>query len=245
MPHTAPHLSSPTPAATSAPWRQLIAPLAAVVLLIVLGRIAGTRWPEIESAVAGAGLGGQAIFVGAAAVLVACCFPLAGLALSAGALYGLWPGLLLVALAAVLSSLGMFAFGRGLLRGRILDLVNARPRLAAIDRLVGERAVRLNLLTRLAPLNFGLSSYTLAAGRSGLGAYVLGTAGAMPGTAVYVWLGWAARGMGSGPENDAAGRIGVLALGVVAIAVLTWLMTRLVRQAWSEVEAEGTPAEDG
>ena len=69
--------SSPTVARTS--WRALVGPLVALVLLIILGRIVGTRWPEIEAAVEGAGLAGWALFVGAAAFLTACCFPLAGL----------------------------------------------------------------------------------------------------------------------------------------------------------------------
>jgi len=244
MTSTGPQNSPPSPTGARTPWRALVGPLAALVLLIVLGRIVGSRWPEIETAVEGAGLAGWALFVGAAAFLTACCFPLAGLALSAGALYGLWPGLPLVAFAAVLSSLVMFAFGRGLLRGRILALISDRPKLAAIDRMVGERAVRLNLLTRLAPLNFGLSSYTLAAGRSGLGAYVIGTAGALPGTAVYVWLGWGAKGLSSGRGMGTTGGIAVLVIGVVAVGVLTLLMTRLVRQAWREAEAEANPDGD-
>ena len=228
----------PRTAVRAASWRQLVGPLAAILLLIVVGRIAGARWPEIESAVEGAGLAGMVLYIGAAAFLAACCFPVAGLALSAGALYGLWPGLLLVALSALLSSLVMFAFGRGVLRGRILAFISERPRLAAIDRMVGERAVRLNLLTRLAPLNFGLSSYTLAAGRSGLGAYVIGTAGALPGTAVYVWLGWVAKGVGSGRGTGAVGGVVLLVVGAIGIGVLTWLMTRLVRQAWREADAD-------
>jgi uncharacterized membrane protein YdjX (TVP38/TMEM64 family) len=239
MPNTSP--GKPPSSRSIAPvasWRQLVAPLVAILLLIVLGRLIGSRWPEIVSAVEGAGLAGQALFVGAAALLVACCFPVAGLALSAGALYGLWPGLPLVVIAFLISSLLMFALGRGMLRGRIQVIIRDRPRLAAIDRMVGERALRLNLLTRLAPLNFGLSSYTLAAGRSGLGTYLIGTAGALPGTAVYVWLGWVARGVGSGGETGTTGGILVLVIGAVAIGVLTWLITRLVRQAWREAEAD-------
>jgi len=245
MPNTSPQKSSTVhTGARAGSWRQLVGPVAAILLLIVLGRIAGSRWPEIENAVEGAGLGGWALFVGAAALLAACCFPVAGLSFSAGALYGLWPGLPLVVLASLLSSLMMFAFGRGLLRGRILAFISDRPKLAAIDRLVGERAVRLNLLTRLAPLNFGLSSYTLAAGRSGLGAYVIGTAGAWPATAVYVWLGWVAQGVGSGRVTGTTGGVVLLVVGAVAVGVLSLLMTRLVRQAWREAEAGARAGEN-
>jgi uncharacterized membrane protein YdjX (TVP38/TMEM64 family) len=239
MPNTSVPPTSPTGSASKASWRQLVGPMGLLVLLIVLGRLAGSHWPEIEAAVEGAGPSGWLVFVAAAALLAACCFPVAGLALSAGALYGLWPGLPLVMVASLLSSLVMFALGRSLLRGRIQAIIRDRPRLAPIDRLVGARAVRLNLLTRLAPRNFGLSSYTLAAGRSGLGAYVIGTAGAWPATAVYVWLGWAARGVGSGQVSGTTGTILVLGIGFLAVGLLTWMMARIVRQAFRAADAEG------
>jgi len=231
---------SPFVLSSAATWRLLAAPIGALVLLIVLGRIAGGHWVGIEQSVDGAGVMGQVLFVCASAVLTACCLPVAGMAFSAGALYGFWPGLPLMALANLLSALVMFAMGRGMLRGRILALMRDRPRLAAIDRMVGDNAVKLNLLARLAPVNFGLFSYTLAAGRSKLWAYVLGTAGALPGTAIYVWMGLAARNAGSARNASATGNILMVVIGVVAIGLLTWLVSRLVRQAWQAPEIETT-----
>jgi uncharacterized membrane protein YdjX (TVP38/TMEM64 family) len=223
-------------APTGAPlWRQLLAPVAVLAVLVVAGRLLGARWPEIESAIAGMGIRGRGLFVVVTGILAAGCFPIAGLSLSAGALFGPWLGLALVASGGFLGSALMYVLARGMLRARIREAVAGNARLAALDRLVGERAVRLNLLTRLSPLNFGLACYTLAAGRSGGRAYAVGVLGAVPGMAAYAWLGFLARRAGGGVGDGQ--RLLMLAVGIGFSVLLGWLLTRMVRRAWREAGA--------
>ncbi len=75
------------------------------------------------------------------------------------------------------------------MRGRIRNLIATRPKLAAIDRLAGEKSLRLNALTRLSPFNYGLACYTLAAGRTSLRAYMIGNLATVPSIVLQVWLG--------------------------------------------------------
>ena len=65
------------------------------------------------------------------------------LGISSGALFGLRLGPFLVFVSANLAALVMFVLGKGLLRGRIREFTATRPRLAAIDRLAGAKALWL------------------------------------------------------------------------------------------------------
>ena len=177
-------------------------------------------------------------------VLSSLCFPVGVFGFSAGVLFGLGTGVALVLVSANVAALLMFALGRGLLRGRILAFVATRPRLAAIDRLAGEKALRLNALTRLSPLNYGLACYTLAAGRSRLRDYLLGNLATIPSLVFQVWLGTVAVRAGAADDPGATPRnIALLVVGIVVVAVLGWQISRLVRQALAE-EAGDAAADD-
>jgi uncharacterized membrane protein YdjX (TVP38/TMEM64 family) len=217
--------------------RTLAGPLAALVVLVVAGRLVGGSWPAIEASVADMGRLGWVVFVAAWALLSALCFPVSVLGFSAGLLFGPWLGLLLVALGGLLGGSFMFALAHGLLRGRIRELVDGRPRLAAIDRMAGREDVKLNVLTRLSPLNFGLASYTLGAGKSRFRAYAAGLVATLPSMIAQVWFGALAGRAGSAAAAEEGfpwGRTLLLVAGVAFFAVLSWQVGRMVRRAWNE-----------
>jgi uncharacterized membrane protein YdjX (TVP38/TMEM64 family) len=221
--------------------RTLAGPVAALLVLAVAGRLVGGSWPEIEAAVAQMGRLGWGVFVVAWALLSVLCFPVSVLGFSAGLLFGPWLGLLLVALGGLLGGSLMFMLAHGLLRSRIRQLVEGRPRLAAIDRMAAREDLKLNILTRLSPLNFGLASYTLGAGQSRYGAYLAGLAASLPSMVVQVWFGTIAGRAGSAAAADEGvpwGRTLLLVAGVVFFAVLTWQVGRMVRRAWNEHEVD-------
>jgi uncharacterized membrane protein YdjX (TVP38/TMEM64 family) len=140
----------------------------------------------------------------------------------------------------------MFALAHGFLRARIHDLVVGRPRLAAIDRMAAREDVKLNVLTRLSPLNFGLASYTLGAGKSRYRAYAAGLVATTPSMIAQVWFGALAGRAGSAAAAEEGfpwSRTLLLGAGVVFFAVLSWQVGRMVRRAWNEHEED--PATDG
>lgn len=213
--------------------RQLGPPLAVLILCIVLGRLAGTYWTRIQDQVAGSGPAGVAGFLLAFVLLTAACFPVSVLAVSAGALFGPWAGVGLIFPGGLLSGAFMYWLGKGLFHRRIQRLIAGHPKLAAVDGLAVKHAVRLNLLTRLSPLNFGLASYTLAVGRSGFRPYLLGLVGTLPSTVVWVLVGALAEpGRGHRQGGWSTGPTILLVLGLVFFVVLSWQVGRLVRRAW-------------
>ncbi|MBU8870723.1 MAG: VTT domain-containing protein [Gemmatimonadales bacterium] len=223
------------------PIRQLLLPLLVLLGFILLGNWLGGRWPEVEAALEGMGAWGYVVYSLAFVLLTSMCFPVSVLGISAGFLFGPWLGFGLHFLSGVLASSLMYWFGKGLLRTRIKSLLATRPRLAAVDRMVGERAIRLNLLVRLSPMNYGVVCYTLASGRNTFGAYAVGMLGNAPTMAAQIWIGVVARQtgqMGSGDLDGSPQRLILLGVGLVFFALLSWQISRMVQAAWKEIEPE-------
>ena len=219
-------------------FRTLLGPAVALVLLAVIGRLAGGYWPAVEAKVAELGPVGYLLFCAAWVLLSSACFPVSVLGISAGVLFGLPLGIALVFVSAMLAAALMFALGRGLLRARIREMIATRPKLAAVDRLAGEKALRLNALTRLSPLNYGLACYTLAAGRTNFVAYMLGNLATVPSMVLQVWVGTLVVETGKSFTGDGLSPRNLLLLGggLVFMGILMWQISRLIRQAIAEVE---------
>ncbi|MCK9995386.1 MAG: TVP38/TMEM64 family protein [Candidatus Krumholzibacteria bacterium] len=216
--------------------RLLAGPAAALVILIIVGRFAGRYWPEIESTVSSLGFTGYLLFAAAWVLLSITFFPVSVLGVSAGALFGPWVGMALVFPAGLAGGSAMFWLGRGLLRERIRQMISTRPKLAAVDRLAGEQALKLNALTRLSPLNFGLASYTLAAGSTSFRAYFWGMFATLPSMMAQVWFGSLAREAArpTGEEGFASGRLILMIGGLLFFLGLTWMVGKMIKQAWDE-----------
>ncbi|HYW08660.1 MAG TPA: hypothetical protein VE913_16990, partial [Longimicrobium sp.] len=85
---------------------------------------------------------------------------------------------------------------------------------------------------------FNLLNYALGVTRVRLADYVLGSAGMIPGTILYVYYGKvagevAAAAGGSGAERG-TGHYAVLALGLAATVAVTVVVTRMARRALRE-----------
>ncbi len=239
-PNQPPDTSSAAPPPKQSVIRTMAGPVLAIIILVVLGRLAGSHWPAIEAKVAELGPLGYLLFCAAWIALSSACFPVSVLGISAGALFGLPLGLSLVFVSAMLAAALMFGLARGLLRGRIAQLIATRPKLAAVDRMAGEKALRLNVLTRLSPLNYGLACYTLATGRTNLKSYLLGNLATVPSMVLQVWLGTlaveagkSAAGEGMSPRN-----LILLGIGLVFVGLLMWQLGRMIRQAIAEGEQQ-------
>jgi uncharacterized membrane protein YdjX (TVP38/TMEM64 family) len=226
--------------------RTLGGPVLLLVGLVLAGRYAGQFWPEVERTVESLGYSGFLLFVAAWILLSMTCFPVSVLGVSAGALFGPWLGMALVFPAGLASGSLMFLLGRGLFRARIKSFIATRPKFAAVDRLVGEQALKLNIMTRLSPLNFGLASYTLGAGRSFFRSYFWGLFAFLPSLLAQVWFGSIARAAGKTKDEGGSntGNLVLLGVGLVFFALLTWLVSRMVKQAWDEAPSEGNQQQD-
>ncbi|MDX1501672.1 MAG: TVP38/TMEM64 family protein [Thermoanaerobaculia bacterium] len=181
---------------------------------------------------------GPAVFVGGYVAATVALLPGWVLTVAAGVIFGLAWGTLWVFLGATVGASCAFLIARHLARGRVERALAGRPRFRAVDRAVAGQGVRTVLLLRLSPLfPFNLLNYALGLTRVRFRDYLIGCAGMLPGTFLYVYYGRAAGSLaraaaGEGREG-AAGWV-VLGVGLAATAVVTALITRVARRELSK-----------
>ena len=120
-------------------------------------------------------------------------FPESILAIAAGTIFGLWWGLLWVVLAGTLTAIVIFFLGRRVLQTWVERLLEAHPKIKAIDDAASQSGFKLAFLLRLAPVSFAMLNLLLAASRIRFRAYLLSCVGMFPGNLSTVYLGFAAR----------------------------------------------------
>jgi len=225
---------------TTNPWRLLGAILLATAIIILA--INGNEWwPQLKQLVSDNGSTGFLLFMLIFIVLTSLCFPVSVLGFTAGALYGPWIGLLLIFPSGLVSGTLMFFLGRGLLRGFVQNFIQKNKRMRAIENIASEKAIRLNVMVRLSPFNFGLASYALAVGKSRLPAYLVGVLAILPSLTAQVWVGALAGKAGSPGEVGGEGNrleLILLAVGVLFFLILTLQIGKMIRQAMAADEKD-------
>ncbi len=190
----------------------------------------------MEGWIEGLGLGGPVVFgllyVVAAVLLV----PGSALGLAAGALFGLVVGTITVSLASTTAAALAFLIGRYLARERIQKMIQRYPRFSAFDRAISAGGWKVVALLRLSPaIPFNLQNYLY--GLTGIGFWTCVFTSwltMLPGTLLYVYLGYAGRAGveaavgGEGSRSPAEWAI--LVVGLLATVAVTVYVTRLARR---------------
>ncbi len=182
------------------------------------------------------GLVAFALFYMIAAVLF---LPGSLLTLGAGAVFGLWRGTLVVSAGATLGAGAAFLIARYLARERVALWAQENPGFAALDRAVGKEGGKIVFLIRLSPIfPYNLVNYLCGLTRVGFFPYLLASwLGMLPGTILYVYLGFAGRALVGTTTGPGVGSLweGIFwGVGLAATLLLTVYLTRLARRALSE-----------
>ncbi len=214
---------------------------------IVLGVLALLRLlpaaQAVESLVAWVGeLGTLApfAFIGVYLVVTVFMLPASLLSLAAGALFGLFKGTIVVAAGATLGMAATFLIGRYLARPAVERRFARHPRFVAIDRAVGKRGWKIVALLRLSPaVPFNLQNYLYGLTAIRFWPCMLASAvSILPGTFMYVYLGYASRAslgaIGGSDSGRGPGQWALLIAGLVATVAVTIYVTKLARNAIRE-----------
>ncbi len=166
------------------------------------------------------------------------------LTVGAGALFGLWIGVLAVVIGSNLGAIAAFLLGRTLMHGWTEAIVARSPNIAVLDRAVAQQGFRIVMLTRLSPLfPFNLLNYAFGMTSVSFRDYVVASAvGMLPGTILYVYLGAAAGSLAkltTEAEGNVASRLW-FAIGLVITLVLTVYLHRLAHTALARQHLVGT-----
>lgn len=234
-------------------YGRLIAVGLAIVALFAASRLLRLdEWlQELDDWVRSLGAWGPLAF-GAIYVIAALLFvPGSVLTLAAGAIFGLWLGLLVVSLAATTAAVLAFVIARFFARQRLEHLAERYPKFGAIDRAIGEQGWKIVGLLRLSPaIPYSISNYLFGLTAVGTLPYVLATwVGMLPGGFLYIYLGHIGRaGLKAAAEGESERTTAewvMLAVGLLATVVVTVLVTRIARRAvreQTEIEEAGEPA---
>ena len=163
--------------------------------------------------------------------------------IAAGVVFGAWAAPLVV-VSSVIESLVVFLLSRHVLRPKVRLLLAKRPLLRAIDAAIKSQSWQVALLLRLnglVPFNF--QNYFFGATDIRLVPYTITTfLGIMPFTAMYVYLGTVGRTIAL-DQGFGAPNITVLLAGLLATAVLVYLIGRKTKQKLREMTALAAGAE--
>jgi uncharacterized membrane protein YdjX (TVP38/TMEM64 family) len=217
--------------------------IAAVVVMIMLGRQVGAYVPQFAIWVDRLGIWGPIVFIVGYAAATVAFVPGSILTLAAGAVFGLGKGVLYVFIAAVLGSSAAFLVSRHLARAVIEQRLAGNARFAAIDRAVSAQGRKIVFLLRLSPVfPFNLLNYALGLTNVRFVDYLVASVGMIPGTLVYVYYGKLAGDVaalaGGAAVQKGAAYYAVLVLGLTATVLVTALVTRTARRALHGVTGE-------
>jgi uncharacterized membrane protein YdjX (TVP38/TMEM64 family) len=207
-------------------------------------------WPELRSVVleikawvADRGALGWVVFAVGFVVLSTLTVPDSIMCIAAGALFGFPSALALVLVSATSGRVVQFGLARVAFRRRVLRFVEDRPRLTRITRAVLRDQVRLQLMIRLTPMSFTLTSYVFSAIGVRFGGYLIALAGTLPLHLVMIYIGAEGASVAEMSAMDGGGwgaRVAVevagLAASVVALMLVTRVAVREVRRASAEPE---------
>jgi uncharacterized membrane protein YdjX (TVP38/TMEM64 family) len=220
----------------------LVAAIALVLWLLPREQVVGGVLERARSAGPLGAFAVAALYVPGSVLLV----PGTPITLATGATFGFLPTIVAIVIASNLGAQASFLVGRGLMRERVQAWSAASPRMRAVERAVGDDALRTVILLRLSPLlPFNLLNYALALSPVRFRAYALGTfLGMLPGNVVYCWAASALGDLARALAGDVAvGPLGsvLFVVGLVASVLVVLLIGRRARALLAErVREPGT-----
>ena len=170
-------------------------------------------------------------------------FPGSILTLGAGVVFGLVLGSFYVFIGATIGATAAFLVGRYLARGWVAEKIQGNNKFQAIDEAVGKEGLKIVLLTRLSPVfPFNLLNYAYGVTGVSLKDYLLGSAGMIPGTIMYVYIGSLAGNLAtigtSTPATNPVLQWTIRLIGFIATVAVTLYVTKIARQALASVLSE-------
>lgn len=220
-------------------WLVKLVSLAAIIVALMLAA-RSVSIDDLKQWVADLGVWGPVGFGAAYAFATVLMIPGSLMTLAAGPLFGLGRGFVTVSIGSTIGASLAFLVARYFARSKIEEQAKRYPKFRAIDGAIGQRGWKIIALLRLSPaVPFTLSNYFFGLTGIPFGQYVLTSwIAMMPGTIMYVYLGYAggaAAGAAAGAsEGRSLGEWILLVVGLAATVLVTVYVTRIARKAIRE-----------
>lgn len=191
---------------------------------------------------------GPLLFIGLYAAATVLLAPAFVLSVTAGALFGVWRGSVIVFAGATLGASAAYGVARRLARSRLLRWLDRDPRVAAVRMAVAGEGVWVQFLLRLSPIvPFNLLNYALGLSGVQFRGFLIAMIGMLPAIVMYVYYGKvvgdvAALAAGVAPPRGVEYYV-LLGIGLVATVIATTAITRSARKAMKQVKTSNFKVE--
>ena len=187
----------------------------------------------------GLGVWGPVIFIGIYILAAVALISGAVLTLGAGVLFGVVQGSIYVSIASTLGATAAFLVGRYIARGWVAKRIESNPNFKAVDAAVAKEGWKIVGLTRLSPVfPYVFLNYAYGVTQVSLKDFFLASwIGMMPGTVMYVYLGFLTGNLASLATGGAGGSQAstvqwiIRIVGFVATVAVTLYVTKIARRA--------------
>lgn len=191
----------------------------------------------LEGVVNDLGIWGPVLFILVYIMATVLMVPASALTLAAGVVFGLLGGTVVVSIASTTGAAAAFLISRYLARGMVEKRLINYPKFKAVDRAVSQGGWKIVALLRLSPaVPFNLQNYLYGVTAIRFWPCILTSWVAMlPGTFMYVYLGYAGRAGVAAATGEGAGRSPLqwtmLGVGLLATFAVTVYVTKLAHKA--------------
>lgn len=234
-------------------WGRLVTILAVLLALTVLSRVlpVGAWLESLNDWLAQAGPLGWLVFFVVYVIAAVFFIPGSVLTLGAGFAFGLVTGFVVVIVSATAGAGAAFLVSRYLARDAVQKKFGQSKRFAVVDRAVAREGWKIVFMLRLSPV-FPYNALNYLLGLTGISFwryFAASAIGMLPGTLLYVYIGYAGRaGLETAGGSGDTLKLVYTVLGLVVTAAVTFFVTRLARNALrqhAEIEPESAEFTSG
>ena len=147
--------------------------------------------PKVDLFIQSLGIWGPVLFVILFIVSTTFLFPESIFSLAAGAIFGVWWGLIWVTIAGFIASFVIFFIGRHMFKNSVENLLKKHPKLKAFDEATS--SFKIIALLRLSPFNFTALGYLVSVSKAKFSSYALASVAMIPGFLSTTYIGYAAK----------------------------------------------------
>lgn len=168
-------------------------------------------------------------------IIIALCgvLPASSAAFGSGALYGIWQGFILSAIATLIGAFISFYLSRSIFRSYIEKILKRSTRMQKLDHLLHLDGWKLVCLLRISPIMpFALTSYALGLTSISVRAYLIGTLASLPALFGYVVMGHIASTEVTSLQTQHIASIKhlLLAVAFIGTGILIWHLGKIVNK---------------
>jgi len=186
--------------------------------------------------------------------------PASLITISAGFLFGFFPGILIANIGSTLGAAAMFLLGRFLLRNFVERQIAKSGFLKNFDTLIEKRGFKIVLLARLAIfMPYGILNYAFSATKIPLRTFVLGSnLGMLPGSILYILIGTSIENLSdllvlspkpsdfanSSDQNFKFWYFVTLGVGILAMFILLYYLGKIATLSLQNISKDALPKID-